>query len=165
MNLTLSYLTHWRSARAKKYSFSCMGFNDSFNGAGETAAELSFYTGCPVILYSWPSAQKVYRYSLDECNNEWSQEHFNQFVEHLYNLKKTKNLKINMVAHSMGNRLFIRALPLFSGSGLCSDIIWSIQISTPKHSFTTWLVVCQRLVSQMVVRGQFLVSRKDKAYL
>ncbi|CAN5560529.1 hypothetical protein BH10CYA1_BH10CYA1_26050 [soil metagenome] len=139
------------------------GFNDSFNDAGETAAELAFYTGCPTILYSWPSAQKVYRYSLDECNNEWSQEHFNQLVEHLYTLKKEKNLKINIVAHSMGNRLFIRALPVFTGSGIFSDI-YLVNPDFDAQTFVHYLARCMPKTGVVGgVRGQFLVSRKDKA--
>src|SRR5271170_1333067 len=86
-----------RSSKKEVFVF-VHGFNNSFVVAADNAARLAFYTGCPVILYSWPSAGKLYRYSLDECNNEWSQEHFDQFLEHLIYLKKAQGLQMSMVA-------------------------------------------------------------------
>jgi esterase/lipase superfamily enzyme len=139
------------------------GFNNSFNVAAANAARLSFYTGCPVILYSWPSAGKLYRYSVDECNNEWSQEHFNQLLEHLLSLKRSQGLQCNMVAHSMGNRLFVRAVTVYSGTGLFKDIY----MVNPDFDAQTFIHYLSRympptgLVSG--VRAQLLVSRKDNA--
>jgi len=139
------------------------GFNNSFNVAALNAAKLSYYSGCPVILYSWPSAEKVYRYSLDECNNEWSQEHFNQFIEHMIGFKKSQNLKCNLVCHSMGNRLFIRGMQLYAGSALFTDI-YMVNPDFDAQTFVHYLVRClPKNGLAQGVRGQFLISRKDKA--
>lgn len=139
------------------------GFNNSFNASAENAAELSYYTGRPVLLFSWPSAQKVYRYSLDECNNEWSQEHFNQVLEYLADLKKRNNLKISLVAHSMGNRLFIRGMTYFAGTGLFSDM-YMVNPDFDAQTFVHYLSRCMPKNGFLRgTRGQFLVSRKDKA--
>jgi esterase/lipase superfamily enzyme len=139
------------------------GFNNSFDVAAQNAAHLSFYTGCPVILYSWPSAARVYRYSLDECNNEWSQEHFNEFIEHMDRLRKENGLTLNLVAHSMGNRLFVRATPVFSGRGMFSDIF----MVNPDFDAQTFVHYLSRFIPKTGivkgVRGQLLISRKDKA--
>jgi esterase/lipase superfamily enzyme len=139
------------------------GFNNSFEVAAQNAAELSFYTGCPVILYSWPSAARLYRYSVDECNNEWSQEHFNEFIEHLDELKLAHDVKLNVVAHSMGNRLFVRATPIFSGKGIFSDIF----MVNPDFDAQTFVHYLARFLPKggvvAGVRGQLLVSRRDKA--
>ena len=139
------------------------GFNNSFLTAATNAAELEHYTGCPVILYSWPSEAKLFRYSADEGNNEWSQEHFNQFLEHLTRLKQTEKMKVSIVAHSMGNRLLVRGIPLLAGHGLFSDIY----MVNPDFDAQTFMHYLSRyipengLVSDM--RGQILISRKDNA--
>ncbi len=139
------------------------GFNNSFNASAENAAELSYYTGRPVLLFSWPSAQKVYRYSLDECNNEWSQEHFNQVLEYLADLKKRTKMKISLVAHSMGNRLFIRGMTYFAGTGLFSDM-YMVNPDFDAQTFVHYLSRCMPKSGFLRdTRGQFLVSRKDKA--
>lgn len=139
------------------------GFNNSFNVAAANAAQLAFHTGCPVILYSWPSAAKLYRYSVDECNNEWSQEHFNQFLEHLLQFKQAQNLNLNIVAHSMGNRLFVRAVPVFSGKGIFKDIY----MVNPDFDAQTFIHYLSRFMpSAGIVSGvhaQLLISRKDNA--
>jgi esterase/lipase superfamily enzyme len=139
------------------------GFNNDFEAAATNAAELSFATGCPVILYSWPSAAKLYRYSLDECNNEWSQEHFNQFLEHMNQFKQAQNMKLSLVAHSMGNRLFVRAMPVFSGRRIVSDIY----MVNPDFDAQTFVHYISRYLPKEGiaegVRAQLLLSRKDRA--
>jgi len=139
------------------------GFNNSFDVAAENAAQLAVCTGCPVVLYSWPSASKLYRYSLDECNNEWSQEHFNQFLEHLLQLKDKQGCKLNLVAHSMGNRLFVRAVPVLAGKGIFNDIF----MVNPDFDAETFIHYLARYIPpgglKPGVRAQLLISRKDKA--
>lgn len=140
------------------------GFNTSFNAAATSAAHLALASGGPVILYSWPSASKLYRYALDECNNEWSQEHFNQFLEHLLQLKKSNSeLQFNIVAHSMGNRLLVRGGPIFSGKQLFRDIY----MVNPDIDAETFVHYLYRYMPRNGIaegaRMQLLVSRKDKA--
>lgn len=139
------------------------GFNNSFEDAAASAAQLGFYTGCPVILYSWPSAAKLRKYSLDECNNEWSQEHFNQFLEHLIVLKKSDELHFNIAAHSMGNRLFVRSIPIIAGTKLFKDIY----LVNPDFDAETFVHYLARYLPKKgvssILKAQLLVSRKDKA--
>lgn len=139
------------------------GFNTSFTEATINAAHLGVFTGCPVVLYSWPSASKISGYTIDECNNEWSQEHFNQFLDHITRLKESEKLKISIVVHSMGNRLFVRGIPIFSGKGLFSDIY----MCNPDFDAQTFIHYLSRYIQenglQPNVRAQLLISRKDKA--
>lgn len=139
------------------------GFNTSFKEATEDAANLGIFTGCPVVLYSWPSVAKLSGYTIDECNNEWSQEHFNQFVDHIGRLKEREKLSISIVIHSMGNRLFVRGIPIFSGKGLFSDIY----MCNPDFDAQTFIHYLSRYIQenglQPSVRAQLLISRKDKA--
>lgn len=151
-----------RSGKKEVFVF-VHGFNNSFNVAAANAGQLAYYTGCPVVLYSWPSASKLYRYSVDECNNEWSQEHFNQFIEHMQQFKKAQDIHLNLVAHSMGNRLFVRAVPVFSGKGIFTDIY----MVNPDFDAQTFIHYLSRFIpSTGIVAGvhaQLLISRKDNA--
>lgn len=139
------------------------GFNNSFEDAAASAAKLGYYTGCPVILYSWPSVGKLTKYSLDECNNEWSQEHFNQFLEHLTALKKSEDIHFTITAHSMGNRLFVRSIPIIAGTGLFKDIY----MVNPDFDAETFIHYLARYLPRKGIksglRAHLLISRKDKA--
>ena len=139
------------------------GFNNSFPAALTKAAELSYATGCPVILYSWPSAGKVSRYLTDEGNNEWSQEHYNQLMEHLLHLQASAGISFNLVAHSLGNRLFARSGPLIGGKGLFSDL-YLVYPDIDAQTFVHYLARCIPPSGPAAgVRCRLLISRKDKA--
>lgn len=139
------------------------GFNNTFEEAASGAARLSLHTGCPVILYSWPSVAKVFKYSIDECNNEWSQEHFNQFIEHLVELKNSDNLKLSIVAHSMGNRLFVRGIPVMVGTGVFKDV-YMVNPDFDAETFVHYLArYLPKTGLKQDVRAQLLISRKDHA--
>lgn len=139
------------------------GFNNSFEDAAAGAAKLGYYTGCPVVLYSWPSAAKLLKYSLDECNNEWSQEHFNQFIEHLIALHKSDDINFTIAAHSMGNRLFVRSIPIITGTGLFKDI-YMVNPDFDAETFIHYLArYLPRKGLNSGLRAQLLISRKDHA--
>jgi hypothetical protein len=88
------------------------GYKNSFKSALHTAAKLEYYAERPLIFYSWPSVCKFRSYDSDEGNNEWSQEHFNDVVGQLDSLcTNDPNVKVRMMAHSMGTRLVVRACP------------------------------------------------------
>jgi esterase/lipase superfamily enzyme len=98
------------------------GFNTSFELAARCAAQLAYQTEHPVLLYSWPSRAKLLQYFVDSGNNEWSQEHFNRLLELLFDLKEKHALRPSIVAHSMGNRLVVRAAPVLQGKQLFHDV-------------------------------------------
>jgi esterase/lipase superfamily enzyme len=97
------------------------GFNTTFAQAAQSAALLSYSLEKPVIVYDWPSKGKAGQYEVDAGNNEWSQEHFNQLVDHLAEVKAS-GIKFNLLAHSMGNRLLIRSAPVLRGKHLFDQI-------------------------------------------
>jgi esterase/lipase superfamily enzyme len=90
------------------------GFNTTFAQATESAALLAYSLEKPVIVYDWPSKGKAGQYEVDAGNNEWSQEHFDQLVDQLTEVK-TAGIKFNLLAHSMGNRIAIRSAPVLRG--------------------------------------------------
>lgn len=88
------------------------GYKNSFRSAAHTAAWLGYNSERPTILYSWPSVAKLRSYSSDENNVEWSQEHFNDVIDSLDGVcKEDPDIKIRLMAHSMGSRLLVRAIP------------------------------------------------------
>ena len=86
------------------------GFNVSFNDAAMRVAQLAVdlqFKGV-AICYSWPSRAKETRYIKDEESNQLSKP---QLVRFLQDLSERSGAKvIHVIAHSMGNRLLIRAL-------------------------------------------------------
>jgi esterase/lipase superfamily enzyme len=89
------------------------GYNNSFVTGLHTAAKLAYNAERPLILYSWPSVGKLRSYDTDETNVEWSQEHYNDVITHLEQMcTEDPSVKVRLMAHSMGNRLLVRATPL-----------------------------------------------------
>ena len=92
------------------------GYKNSFHSAAHTAAWLAYNSERPTILYSWPSVAKLRSYSSDENNVEWSQEHFNDMIESLAKIcTEDSEIKLRLMAHSMGSRLLVRAIPILHG--------------------------------------------------
>jgi len=137
------------------------GYKYAFKRALFSAARLAYYAERPLILYSWPSVSKLRSYDSDEGNVEWSQDHFNDVVLQLEQLcADDPSVKIRMFAHSMGNRLVIRATPLlrehscFTEFGLiCPDI----DDGLVKHYARRYLSV------KGTAEIRLYMSQKDKA--
>ena len=87
------------------------GFNNDFEGPVRLAASsvASVEPQAIPIAYSWPSKHVTAKYIDDETNNAWAAEHFRDFLVDL--LQRPDGPKtVNIVAHSMGNRLVFSAL-------------------------------------------------------
>jgi len=82
-------------------------FVDPWNVAARTVAALDPQT--PVILYSWPSTDRLLKYFDDETNNTWGAVHFEDFLQDLLQNSDAPPT-IELLAHSMGNRLIVNAL-------------------------------------------------------
>ena len=93
------------------------GFNVSFSEAALRTAQLAHDLQFPgkVMLYSWPSAAKVSEYWQDEESARISTPRFRKF---LADLLTTKITRIFIVAHSMGTRIVIPALPTLTAQGV-----------------------------------------------
>jgi esterase/lipase superfamily enzyme len=88
------------------------GFNTDFESAARRAAQISYDLGFAgaTVLYSWPSQGQIglISYNKDGRNAELSVPHFNAFLSNL--ASKTGARRIHVIAHSMGNRVVVRAL-------------------------------------------------------
>jgi hypothetical protein len=95
------------------------GYNNNFFDPYITAATwlASYDPAMPVILYSWPSNHATAKYVDDETNNTWSMGHFRDFLVALLNDPQSPPT-INILSHSMGNRLTIAALEYIASAHL-----------------------------------------------
>ncbi len=86
------------------------GFNVVFDDAAYRTAQISYdlgFHGVP-MMYSWPSQGKLRAYDGDEETTDWSAPHLQAFLERVARESGAKH--INVIAHSMGNRVLTRAL-------------------------------------------------------
>ncbi len=87
------------------------GFNVNFPSAVTRAAQIANelpFNG-PVICYSWPSQGGIEKYLLDGEVANASVEPMAHFLESLVN-SVPQGTKINIMVHSMGNRVVMRAM-------------------------------------------------------
>lgn len=86
------------------------GYNVKFEDAVQRTAQIAVdlpFEGVPVC-YSWPSQGSLLGYSIDENNSEWTIPHLKQVLLELVRDSGAKS--INVVAHSMGNRVMTAAM-------------------------------------------------------
>lgn len=102
------------------------GYNNSFESAIETAAELEYYFQSPVVAFSWPSQHATDKYTFDECNSEWSLRDFRTLLTDLDSRIGASNVVI--VGHSMGNRLLLWGLVARADRARVTD-----QDASPPH--------------------------------
>jgi len=106
------------------------GYKYTFRRSMFSAARLAYSAERPLLLYSWPSVAKLRSYTADENNVEWSQDHFNDMITDLKQMcASDPSVHLRMYAHSMGNRLVVRACPLLKEQScfleynlICPDI-------------------------------------------
>ena len=98
------------------------GYNNTFADAAKRTAQLAFdigFQGCPA-MFSWPSNGKVSQYVSDGENSNWAVPHLRSFI--LKVIEESKPEKLHVVAHSMGNKIFL-------------DVLRSLQRENPDVQF------------------------------
>ena len=91
------------------------GYNNNFTNAAESLARLStgFDDGVVPILYTWPSRNTLAGYPADENEVERSAKYF---ADLLFWLRSAiPEAEIEIVAHSMGNRVVVGGIELLAG--------------------------------------------------
>lgn len=83
------------------------GYNNAYEDALERGFKLSrlYWQGVPVVVFSWPSRNRVQSYSYDESSVAWAQDMFDALLLDL----AERSSDITLVGHSMGNRAAIQA--------------------------------------------------------
>jgi esterase/lipase superfamily enzyme len=96
------------------------GYNVSFEDAAIRAAQIGYDLKVPgpVAFFSWPSRGSLAAYPADEASIEASEQPIADFlVEFAQNCKAGDTTpKLHLIAHSMGNRGFLRALQRIAAS-------------------------------------------------
>ncbi len=103
-----------RAAGAAKILVLVHGFNTSFSAVAERALELGAgldYAGT-ILAWSWPSEGSAFSYPYDEDSSAWSEPHLADLVTKIAAL--APDLRIDFVAHSMGNRILLQMLRDFA---------------------------------------------------
>lgn len=86
------------------------GYNVSFEDAARRTAQMAYDLGFdgPPILYSWPSMGRERDYPADEESIQWTTGHLKNFLEDV--ARRSGAQRIQIIAHSMGNRALLNAL-------------------------------------------------------
>ncbi len=91
------------------------GFNTAFYSAVDRAAQLALDTqsGCAVAAFSWSSEGNLNRYAADIEHSAYAE----PVLEALLKDLASSGIRVDIVAHSMGNRLVLGALSSFAERG------------------------------------------------
>ncbi len=94
------------------------GFNTSFADAARRTAQLAYDLRFPgvSVFFSWPSRGEAGEYAADETSVEWSQPHFDRFLQ--ISLSQLGARRVHVIAHSMGSRVLSRGLAALDPSAL-----------------------------------------------
>lgn len=99
------------------------GYMSTFESGLKEAARFAYYAERPVVLYSWPSKGRFKDYGSDAASVEWSQDHYNEMISELADLAKLDPApRMRLLAHSMGSRLLMRAIPLIHEKNVFHEI-------------------------------------------
>jgi len=100
-------LRHWTRRTALVFVH---GYNVSFREAALRAAQIGFDLRVEgtMAFFSWPSKGDLVPYAADGASVELAEDHFIQFLERLSSVQDLE--EINILAHSMGNRLLLRTV-------------------------------------------------------
>jgi esterase/lipase superfamily enzyme len=90
------------------------GYNTTFAGAAVRAAQIGFDLGIRGIMafFSWPSHGALRHYLADATAIELAEDAFVEFLQLLMRVEGIQH--IDILAHSMGNRLLLRTIPILS---------------------------------------------------
>lgn len=97
------------------------GFNTDFGRSVRRAAQLAHdldHGGVPMV-FAWPSAGNVAGYLADLNNADWAAAHLAEALRLL--ARDAGADRINLIAHSMGNRVLIQALDELSRGRIATD--------------------------------------------
>lgn len=136
------------------------GYNVSFADAAKRTAQIAYdlnFDGAP-ILYSWPSAASLLSYTRDEAVVRLSGRRLLGFLEQVVAQSGAK--RINLIAHSMGNRAMVDALELLAarreGAGETAPLFDQAIFAAPDEDaqlFAEMLKTIRPLVRRMTLYG------------
>lgn len=109
------------------------GFNTTFSDAARRTAQLAYdlpYTGTP-LMFTWPSQGRPdpIAYTTDGTTADWSASDLENFLDGL--LVEFGPERLNLVAHSMGNRVMTAAVRQLAARGRINGKLREIILAAP----------------------------------
>jgi esterase/lipase superfamily enzyme len=138
------------------------GYNTSFEDAARRTGQLAYDLKWPglAFFFSWPSRGEYQAYPADENTVEWAIPHLEHFLESTAN--RTNATAVNVIAHSMGNRLLVRALDSMATRLGNKGVFTNIVLAAPDIDRDVFL----QLAAAIEARGKkvtIYASSTDKA--
>lgn len=149
----------YSACKEKRLIIFVHGTNTRFEDAARSACKLSFCSGLPVLLFSWPSVGGLSNYQIDEANCEWSTFHFSRLLDYLEENCIIGEKGSSIVAHSLGNRVLIWARGEIGKFSSIKELLFvcpDIDGETFKHYVSGFS-------GSPALRYKLLFSRNDKA--
>jgi len=120
------------------------GYNVSFEGAAYRTAQLKadLEINAPAYFFSWPSNSNTQQYISDQDDVDLSVE---RLVEFLETVKKSvgEDVELNLIAHSLGNRLLGKALDQIKNKSAVSNQMFDLGIfasaDLDENLFRKWI--------------------------
>jgi esterase/lipase superfamily enzyme len=142
------------------------GYNVAFDSALRRTAQLSVdlkFAGAP-LLYSWPSHGRLAWYRSDQDEADWSAPHLEQFLADIR--QRTGAKKINVIAHSMGNRALVGALErLGLRYPYQQPMLEQVVMAAPDVGAEDFKIRYAKKVDECAVRTTIYASATDRALL
>jgi esterase/lipase superfamily enzyme len=140
------------------------GYNVRFVSAlyrtAQIAHDLNF--DGPVFLYSWPSSGTSSDYTYDSGSVEQAEAFFESFLTGAALRSSTQ--RVNIIAHSMGNRLVLRVLEKLSRSSPAQrQLVNQIILAAPDVDVDTFRLIAARIAP--LARGVTMYASSEDAAL
>jgi esterase/lipase superfamily enzyme len=136
-----------------------VSFEDAIRRTAQIAHDLRFQGAA--ILYSWPSRGNWRLYAADEATVDWAQHNFKNFLTRL--AAKSQASVIHVIAHSMGNRIAMRALNAIAFSPMTNKTIFKQIVLTAPDVDADEFVILARGINSSAERVTMYASSRDKA--
>jgi esterase/lipase superfamily enzyme len=139
------------------------GFKTGFTEAALRTAQMAYDLNFPgmAFFYSWPSANQVRSYWLDEEVARLSESVFEQLIEELSQLPVTD---IYVVAHSMGNRIVGHALQARADKGKSTPNLKELLLAAPDINADVFsAVIAPKLAAMQGTHTTVYASSSDIA--
>lgn len=141
------------------------GFNVSFEESILRAAQMAVdigFRGAPIV-YSWPSAHKVFGYMADEATvTGYSVDNVIQLIKDVR--VNTGAERVHLIAHSMGNRLLTEALKAMASEGFTKKFLFNqIILTAPDIDAEVFVKHIAPKISETAKQLTLYTSIHDKA--
>ena len=133
-------------------------FDNSVRRAGQLAYDLSF--DGPVFVFSWPSRGKLKAYIGDTASAELASHDLRDFLEKV--VAETKAMRINIIAHSMGNAVLNAALDRMDAEALKKLNFGELILASPDLDLDAFKRTYRKL-QQRGTRSTVYAASSDKA--